>query len=120
MSRSTALFAALGLGLAIATSTGCSGREGAAPRAPKVAPPASSSLSKVTPGMTEVDVRKVLGEPTRSRSYATGKAWIPWYFGSDTRRTSWTYAGQGVVVFSRNRYSGGLKVVRVDYDPSVQ
>jgi hypothetical protein len=27
------------------------------------------------------------------------------------------YKGQGRVVFSRNRYSGSLKVVRVTYNP---
>ncbi len=102
---------------------GCARREpvdpvAAAPAA--MAAPESSPMSQVAPGMSDVDVRKILGEPTRTRSYMTGKAWIPWYFGSDTSRTAYTYAGQGEVVFSTNRYSGGLTVVRVDYNPSVQ
>jgi hypothetical protein len=104
---------------------GCASKDPAAAEAPAAAAvavpiPADSPMAQITTGMTEIDVRKILGEPTRSRSYMTGKAWIPWYYGSDTARTAWTYAGQGEVVFSRNRYSGGLSVVRVDYNPSVQ
>jgi hypothetical protein len=31
----------------------------------------------------------------------------------------WRYQGQGRVVFSRNQYSGELKVVEVFYEPTV-
>ena len=68
--------------------------------------------------MNEIDVRKLLGEPDSSNSYQTGKAWIPFYYGPDVARTDWVYAGQGRVVFSRNRYTGGLAVVSVVYNPS--
>jgi len=68
--------------------------------------------------MNESRVRKILGEPDDSNAYVTGKAWIPFYYGSDTMRTDWMYRGVGRVVFSRNRYSGGLKVIRVIYNPS--
>jgi outer membrane protein assembly factor BamE (lipoprotein component of BamABCDE complex) len=113
------------VGVAVVTAgvAGCASREPAAPAAPAaaaVSAPASSPMSQITPGMSDVDVRKILGEPTRTRSYQTGKAFIPWYVGSDTARTAYTYAGQGEVVFSNSRYSGGLSVVRVDYNPSVQ
>lgn len=87
---------------------------------PKVPPPPSSPLSKVRTGMTDLDVRKILGEPSYVNSYATGKQWIPFCYGSDTSRSAWTYAGQGQVVFSRNRYSGDLNVVDVNYDPSLR
>lgn len=108
--------------VAVAGTAGCSRREPAeAPAAAAaVTVPASSPLSQITPGMADTDVRRILGEPTRSRSYMTGKAWIPWYYGSDTARSAYTYAGQGEVVFSRNRYTGGLSVIRVDYNPSIQ
>ena len=48
----------------------------------------------------------------------TGKAWIPFYFGPDATRTDWMYKGQGRVVFSRNKYSGALKVIRILYNPA--
>ncbi len=80
--------------------------------------PADSPLSGVRLGMTDTDVRRLLGSPDRSNAYMTGKAWIPFYYGSDTHRADWMYGGKGRVVFSRNRYSGGLKVVQVLYNPS--
>lgn len=81
-------------------------------------PPAGSRMAKVKPGMSDVDVRKIMGEPSRSHSYPTGKSWIPFYYGPDTTRTEWNYTGKGRVVFSRNQYSGGLKVIKVLYDPN--
>lgn len=111
------------VGLLVAGQIGCASKDpGAAPAAEAAAIPipADSPLAQITNGMTEVDVRKILGEPTQTRSYMTGKAWIPYYYGADTARTAWTYAGQGEVVFSRNRYTGGLSVVRVDYNPAVK
>jgi outer membrane protein assembly factor BamE (lipoprotein component of BamABCDE complex) len=83
-----------------------------------VAPPASSPLSKVKLGMNDAEVRKILGDPDNSNSYMTGKSWIPFYYGTDTSRSDWMYKGMGRVVFSRNQYSGGLKVIRIDYNPN--
>jgi hypothetical protein len=82
-----------------------------------VAPPANSPLAKVQVGMNDAQVRKILGDPDNANGYMTGKAWIPFYFGTDTTRTDWMYKGTGRVVFSRNQYSGSLKVIRVDYNP---
>lgn len=74
---------------------------------------AGHPLAGVTSGMNDIQVRNVAGEPQNSRSYQTGKQWIPFYFGPDTHRTEWIYDGKGQVVFSRNRYSGGLSVINV-------
>ena len=101
--------------LLLLTLAACRARQPAPPATP---PPAGSPLAQIQVGMTEIDVRKALGEPTSSRDYITGKAFIPYYYGPDTARSAWTYAGQGEVVFSRNRYTGGLKVIQVIYDPS--
>jgi len=97
--------------------TACSSGQQAAP---KPEPPAGTLLAKVKPGMSDTEVKLAVGAPARTREYITGKVWIPWYYGSDTSRSAWTYPGQGEVVFSRNRYSGNLKVIRVDYDPKQQ
>jgi hypothetical protein len=82
--------------------------------------PASSPLSKIQIGMNKKQVSDILGQPSDERSYATGKAWIPFYFGTDARRTSWFYKGMGAVVFADgNVFGGGApEVVRVDYNPS--
>ncbi len=81
-------------------------------------PPTGSPLAKVALNMNDAQVRKLLGDPTSSNAYMTGKAWIPFYFGSDTHRSDWMYEGMGRVVFSRNRWTAGLKVVRVIYEPT--
>jgi hypothetical protein len=80
-------------------------------------PPPGSPLSKIQVGMSDSDVVKILGEPDNRNGYITGKEFIPYYFGSDTSRQDWLYKGKGRVVFSRNRWSGNLTVVRVDYNP---
>jgi len=80
-------------------------------------PPAGSKLARVEVGMNDSKVRSILGEPDDANAYMTGKAWIPFYYGPDTHRTDWMYEGQGRVVFSRNRWSGGLSVIRVLYNP---
>ena len=80
-------------------------------------PPASSKLAKVQAGMNDAEVRKIMGDPDNANAYMTGKAWIPFYYGPDTYRSDWMYKGQGRVVFSRNQWSGALKVIRVMYNP---
>jgi hypothetical protein len=70
--------------------------------------------------MTDSEVRSILGEPNSSNSYMTGKNWIPFYYGGDTRRTDYIYSGLGHVVFTVNRYSGSLKVIRITYDPDLK
>ncbi|HYB12366.1 MAG TPA: hypothetical protein VEG67_02775 [Myxococcota bacterium] len=83
-----------------------------------VPPPPGSPLAKIQAGMSDTEVRKILGDPDNANGYITGKAFIPYYFGPDTSRTDWLYKGKGRVVFSRNRWSGNLTVVRVDYNPN--
>lgn len=82
--------------------------------------PAGSPLAKVQSGMTKKQVKDLLGAPTDENSYATGKAWIPWYFGNDAHRTSYYYKGMGRVVFADGNIfgGGGTEVIRVDYDPT--
>ena len=82
--------------------------------------PASSPLSKIQVGMTKKQVSDLIGHPTDENSYSTGKVFIPFYFGTDARRTSWFYKGLGRVVFADgNAFGGGTpEVIRVDYDPS--
>jgi outer membrane protein assembly factor BamE (lipoprotein component of BamABCDE complex) len=93
-------------------------KSGAAKAAAPAAPtPSKENLAKVQNGMTPEKVKEIMGSPTSENAYPTGKAFIPFYYGPDTGRTDWKYKGVGRVVFSRNRYSGDLKVIRVDFDP---
>jgi hypothetical protein len=124
MKRTIAILAVLALTLSM---IGCAAQSEPAKPAPASAPAATSRaaaagnpLSKVTVGMTKGQVREVAGQPSDENSYATGKVWIPFYFGNDARRTSWYYKGQGRVVFADGNVFGGgtASVMRVDIDPT--
>lgn len=81
--------------------------------------PAGSKLAKVKPGMTEAEVREILGPPTSQDTYETGKRWIPGYgaFAPDASRTEFVYKGLGLVTFNKNQWTGKLTVYRTAYDP---
>lgn len=107
---------------ACSTQTSQSGSAGgtAAATAKGVPAPPNSPLAKVQLGMGKKQVKDLIGAPSDENSYATGKAWIPWYFGNDARRTSYYYKGMGRVVFADGNIfgGGGTEVIRVDYDPT--
>ena len=108
------------LGITVSLWMACaSGSSGGGPAAPRVVAevPASSPLAKIELGMNDEDVRRIIGNPGRSNSYMTGKRFIPFYYGPDASRTDWVYPGVGRVVFSRNRYSGSLKVIALTHNP---
>ena len=97
------------------------GLRGSGPELVSPPPPAGSPLAKVRLGMTYKQVREILASPNDENSYPTGKAFIPFYFANDARRSTWYYKGMGRVVFAGGNVFGGPgngEVVRVDYDPS--
>lgn len=76
------------------------------------------NLANITPEMLDSEVIAAIGSPDHVSSKSTGKRAIPFYFGSDTRRVSWSYTGVGYVVFSRNEYNGELRVFETKEDAS--
>jgi hypothetical protein len=83
-------------------------------------PPARRQISfaNIKQEMLTEEVIAAIGAPNHVSSESTGKKGIPFYFGSDTRRVSWSYTGVGFVVFSRNEYTGTLRVVETKADPN--
>lgn len=63
-------------------------------------PAAGSKFTKLQIGMPMKQVTDLIGQPTDQGAYATGKAWIPWYFGSDRHRYEMVYKGQGRLIFA--------------------
>ena len=63
-------------------------------------PAASSRFTKLKIGMPQKQVTDLIGEPTDQGAYVTGKAFIPFYFGSDKSRWEMVYKGQGRLIFS--------------------
>ncbi|MCK9608896.1 MAG: hypothetical protein M0R33_20845 [Methylomonas sp.] len=81
--------------------------------------PADSPFAKIQIGMTQGQVHEILGQPTDTKSYQTGKAWIPFYFGPDTMRTDEFYKGVGSVTYTGAGIGGvHWKVFRAVYNPA--
>jgi outer membrane protein assembly factor BamE (lipoprotein component of BamABCDE complex) len=113
-------------------AAGCaSGSKNAAQTAPRAAKsnpadsviegnfPADSAFAKLQIGMTQGQVHEILGQPSDTKSYQTGKAWMPFYFGRDVMRTDEFYKGVGIVTYTGAGIGGvHWKVYRASYDPA--
>ena len=63
-------------------------------------PAANSKFTKLEIGMPMRMVTDMVGTPTDQGAYMTGKAWIPFYYGSDRHRYEIVYKGQGRLIFA--------------------
>ncbi len=63
-------------------------------------PVAGSKMAQLKIGMSAAEVRSIMGEPNDQGSHVTGKAFIPFYFGSDRYRYEVVYKGQGRLLFA--------------------
>ncbi|MEZ2299095.1 hypothetical protein [Variovorax sp. RCC_210] len=63
-------------------------------------PARNSKFTKLQIGMSARQVTDLAGQPTDQGAYVTGKAFIPFYFGSDRHRFEMTYKGQGRLIFA--------------------
>lgn len=73
-------------------------------------PAPGSKFVNLQIGMSMKQATDIAGQPTDQGAYMTGKAWIPFYFGSDRHRYEMTYKGQGRLIFaggSLGDYTGG-------------
>jgi hypothetical protein len=73
-------------------------------------PRAGAPFTKLQIGMSMRQAVDLVGQPTDSGAYVTGKAWIPFYFGSDRHRYEMVYKNQGRLIFaggSLGNWTGG-------------
>jgi hypothetical protein len=73
-------------------------------------PAPGSKFTKLQIGMSMRQVTDLVGRPTDEGAYMTGKAWIPFYWGSDRHRYEMVFKNQGRLIFaggSLGDYSGG-------------
>jgi len=63
-------------------------------------PAANSRFTRLQIGMGMRQATDIAGQPTDQGAYVTGKAWIPFYFGSDRYRHEMVYKGQGRLIFA--------------------
>ena len=59
-----------------------------------------SKFSKLKIGMPMRQVKDLAGDPSDEGAYVTGKAWIPFYFGSDRHRYEMLYKNNGRLIFA--------------------
>jgi hypothetical protein len=64
----------------------------------KAAP--GSKFLQLKVGMSRAEVYSIVGNPNDQGAYVTGKAWIPFYFGSDRYRYEAAYKGMGRLIFA--------------------
>lgn len=73
-------------------------------------PAPGSKFTKLQIGMSMRQVTDLVGRPTDEGAYMTGKAWIPFYWGSDRHRYEMVFKNQGRLIFaggSLGDYTGG-------------
>jgi len=73
-------------------------------------PAPGSKFTQLQIGMPMQQVVNLLGQPSDQGAYMTGKAWIPFYFGSDRHRYEMVYKGEGRLIFaggSIGNFTGG-------------
>lgn len=73
-------------------------------------PAPGSKFTKLQIGMSMRQSVDLVGQPTDQGAYITGKAWIPFYFGSDRHRYEMVFKGQGRLIFaggSLGDFTGG-------------
>jgi hypothetical protein len=63
-------------------------------------PGPGSKFTQLKIGMGMRQATDIAGQPTDQGGYMTGKAWIPWNFGSDRYRHELVYKGQGRLIFA--------------------
>jgi len=59
-----------------------------------------SRFAQLQIGMPMRQVTDIVGRPTDEGAYITGKAFIPFYYGSDRYRYELVYRGQGRLIFA--------------------
>ena len=63
-------------------------------------PAPGSKFAKLKIGMPLKQVTDLIGQPSDQGAYMTGKAWIPFYFGSDRHRFEMVYKNTGRLIFA--------------------
>lgn len=82
--------------------------------------PAGSKWSRLQIGMEQPEVERILGTSHEVRAHPTAKAFMPFYFGSDSSRYEVVYRGQGSVSYTGGGIGGGRGILMmINYDPNI-
>ncbi len=80
----------------------------------------NSPFGKLEIGMGQREVQSVAGQPTDTKFYVTGKAWIPYFGGAGKTEVYAYYKGHGRLLFAGDGgFSGGnYFLIKIENDPS--
>jgi len=82
-------------------------------------PAKNSKFAKLRIGMGQREIADLIGQPNDSHSYATGKAFIPFYFGKDMYRFEQFYKKEGALTFEGGGLTGTSgRLIRIEVDTS--
>ena len=83
--------------------------------------PPNSKWAKLQIGMEQPEVERILGGTSHDiRTMPTGKAFIPFYYGTDRYRYEVVYHGQGSVSYTGGSWGAGQGVLMmINYDPNI-
>ncbi|NTV69156.1 MAG: hypothetical protein HGA71_03315 [Azonexaceae bacterium] len=83
--------------------------------------PPGSKWARLIIGMEQPEVERILGGTSNDvRVMPTGKAFIPFYYGTDRHRYEVVYRGQGSVSYTGGSWGGGRGVLMmINYDPNM-
>jgi hypothetical protein len=76
--------------------------------------PPGTLFKRITKGMSFRHVTDLIGPPSDTKEYMTGKNFIPFYMGTDTVRLEAIYKGQGRITFTGRP----LRVYRIIDNPN--
>ncbi|GHD69231.1 outer membrane protein assembly factor BamE [Jeongeupia chitinilytica] len=80
-------------------------------------PAKKSKFGKLQIGMSQRQVEDLIGNPSDTKTYTTGKAWVPFYFGKDAYRFETFYKKEGRLTFVGGGVSGTSgKLLRITVD----
>nr|WP_319395702.1 hypothetical protein [uncultured Desulfobacter sp.] len=80
-------------------------------------PMAGSKFNKLEIGMGSKEVMDITGPPTDQATYISGKAFIPFYFGSGQSQACFYYKNMGRLVFASDAgFGGNMFLVGIEYD----
>ncbi len=80
-------------------------------------PSPTSKFTKLQIGMSQRQVEDLIGTPSDMKTYTTGKAWIPFYFGKDAYRFETLYKNEGRLTFAGGGVTGTSgRLIRVTVD----
>lgn len=80
-------------------------------------PARGSKFTRLKIGMSTREVQSLIGYPNNVYSHPTGKAWIPFYFGSGKYETHYLYKGSGRLIFATNAaFTSGMYLVGIEHD----